>query len=301
MLSAPLSADAEPYRFLRASLDVNNSKLQAKTIIVTSAMDGEGKTTTAANLAIALARSGRDVILADFDLRRPRAQHLFDLDGSPGLAEISDGRATLDEALLSVWFARDETPARGKGRSSRGTGKLAVLTAGLAPPDPDTLASDATASIVESLRERADVVVIDVAPLLPVGDAIALSSVVDAIVLVVRRDIRSSTLDSVSRVLSSFPVPTIGFVVTGAEWGEAFELYRYPPTRREQPRAVEESGPRMAPTPTPQVSGKPPRHIVPVPHTGDTPPPRHATLSKPKAKPGRWTPHGDVLHEANEP
>ena len=202
MLSAPMSPDAEPYRFLRASLDVNNSELQAKTIMVTSAMDGEGKTTTAANLAVALARSGRHVVLADFDLRRPRVQQLFGLDDSRGLTDVGDGGTTLDDALQLVSFATGDGSARSKNRPGRGAGRLEVLTAGRASPDPDTLASHSTAVIIESLRERADIVLIDVAPLLPVGDAIALTSLVDAVVVVVRpHPHRSSTLKALSRIM----------------------------------------------------------------------------------------------------
>ena len=299
MLAAPTSPDAEPFRFLRASLDVNNSALHAKTIMVTSAMDGEGKTTTAANLAVALARAGRHVILADFDFRRSRIQQVFGLN-NVGLSEIEQGDATLEDALGRVSVAPENVAGRNTSPRTAATGTLEVLGVGRASPDPDSLGPHFTAGILESLRERADIVLIDAAPLLPVSDAIALTNLVDAVMLVVRIDtLRSSVLDAVARVISSTPSPAIGFVVTGADWNESFGLYRYPASRDASEDAASPTGPPVAVAEPRAAAAQSQRHIAPVPTTDGVPPRR--TLGSEVEAIQRKRPTTNVLHEAIEP
>jgi succinoglycan biosynthesis transport protein ExoP len=235
MTEAPMSYAAEPFRTLRANLDFANADSRARTIMVTSAVDGEGKSTTVANLAVALARSGRHVVLIDFDFRSPQLHRLFNLAERPGLIDIELGSAALEDALRPVPGIEQATAENGNLPSRRG-GKLEVLPAGRTLQDPDG-AESVVALTIPSLRDRADLVLIDAAPLLPVGDAIALSAYVDAIVLVVRLNaLRSSELDDVRRILASSPAVKLGFVLTGAEIGEGYSRsYRYPlgpPKRR---------------------------------------------------------------------
>jgi Mrp family chromosome partitioning ATPase len=101
MLSAPNSLEAEAFRLLRTNLDFVNLERGAKTIMITSAVEGEGKSTTAANLAVALARAGRRVVLVDLDLRRPYIDHFFNLPGA-GLTEVVLGHAELEDALATI-------------------------------------------------------------------------------------------------------------------------------------------------------------------------------------------------------
>ena len=231
MLAAPLEQEAAAFRVLRTSFDYANADYQARTIMFTSAVGGEGKSTTVANLAVALARAGRRVVLIDSDLRRPSLHRLFDLDERPGLIDIELGDVKLEEALRPVPVTQWDSSAANGGRpSGRRKGKLEVLTAGYPFYAPDELGVELTvARIAESLRDRADLVLIDAAPLLAVGDAIALSAHVDALVLVVRLNgLNSSAYDDLRRTLASSPTQKLGFILTGAAASDAYtHFYRY--------------------------------------------------------------------------
>jgi polysaccharide biosynthesis transport protein len=233
MLAAPLSHEAEAFRVLRASFEYANADYQARTIMVTSAVGEEGKSTTAANLAVALARAGRRVILIDSDLRRPSLHRFFDLAPSPGLTDVELGHVELREALRPVSLnQRDPTSANGSTPAHRRTGKLEILTVGHSLRAPDELGMElAVARIAESLRDHADLVLIDAAPLLPVGDALTLSAHVDAFVLVVRHNsLRKAAFDDLRRTLASTPARKLGFIVTDVETGDGYtHFYRYAP------------------------------------------------------------------------
>jgi succinoglycan biosynthesis transport protein ExoP len=237
MLAAPLTNEAEAIRVLRASFDYANADYQARTIMVTSAVGGEGKSTTVANLAVALARAGRRVVLIDSDLRRPSLHRFFGLEQHPGLVDVELGHVELEEALRPVPFTQWEaTTANGSQPAGRRQGKLEVLPAGRVFQTPDELGVELTvAAIAKSLEDHADLVLIDAAPLLPVGDALALSAHVDALVLVVRLEsLRPSAFDDLRRTLASTPARKLGFILTGAETTDAYtHFYRYPaPDRR---------------------------------------------------------------------
>ena len=108
-----------------------------------------------------------------------------------------------------------------------------VLPAGHLLSGPDDLGDElVVAKVLQSLENNADLVLIDAAPLLPVGDSIALSAHVDGLLLVVRLNaLRQSALEDVQRVLSSSPVPKLGFVLTGAKPEQTYQRYRYPTSR----------------------------------------------------------------------
>jgi polysaccharide biosynthesis transport protein len=237
MLADPLGHEAATFRVLRTSFDYANADYQARTIMFTSAVGGEGKSTTVANLAVALARAGRRVVLIDSDLRRPSLHRLFNLDERPGLIDIELGNIELGDALRPVPVTDWDPTTVEEGRPSRRRkGKLEVLTAGHAFHAPDELGVELTiARIAESLKDRADLVLVDAAPLLAVGDAIALSAHVDALVLVVRLNgLNSSEYDDLRRTLASSPTRKLGFILTGASTRDAYtHFYRYTmPARR---------------------------------------------------------------------
>jgi succinoglycan biosynthesis transport protein ExoP len=118
-------------------------------------------------------------------------------------------------------------------REERSPGKLEVLCSGRALENPDRVATEfAFAGVVRALRDRGDVVLIDSAPLLPVGDTLVLSAKVDAMLLVVRQDaLATATLREVEDVLASVPSTKLGLIVTGVDAHEALGQYRYPPAR----------------------------------------------------------------------
>lgn len=229
MLGMPRSKEAEAFRMLRTNLEFTNLERGARVIMVTSAVESEGKSTTASNLALALARAGRHVALADLDLRRPYLDRFFGLRGAPGLTQVALGHVELDVALATVAItdSGDSAPAATGGVGANGganghgrvSGVLEVLPSGPIPPDAgEFVGTHAVAAIIQDLRERADFVIIDAPPLLNVGDAMALSSKVDGLILVTRlKVLRRGTLKELHRLLTTIPAQPLGFVVTGAE------------------------------------------------------------------------------------
>lgn len=203
LLRSPRSPVAESFRYLR-------SRLQpvlpggGTTILVTSAAEREGRTTTAANLATALAFAGRTVILLDADLRSPRVHTVFGVTDGPGLADVLADRAAVSDVLR-------DTPVP----------RLRLLTAGRAAADAgDLLDSVSLRRIARTLRSRCDVVVIDSAPVLSVSDPIVLAAVSDHILLV--GDQRRSTRAAVSRALAE-----LGETVEGSVSGVLLNVARY--------------------------------------------------------------------------
>jgi polysaccharide biosynthesis transport protein len=218
MIDDPDGPNAEAFRILRANVDFARTEKDAKVLLVTSAAEGQGKSTTAANLAVALARAGERVVLADFDARRPVIHRFFDLDGA-GVTQVATGSATLEEALAPiplVWQrARASSIGVGNGMRQVG-GMLQVLPAGSIPGSVDVvLPNQVVAGVLEDLRKRADIVLVDSTSLV-VADAMALTSVVDAVLLVIRMDVvRRPIVRELKRILDAIPAQTIGFVATG--------------------------------------------------------------------------------------
>ena len=216
MLDDEGSVQAEAYRKLRINLDFANLQIKARTIMITSATEQEGKSTTVANLAVALARAGRRVVLVDLDLRKPYIDHFFDLAGRPGITDVALGNVTLDQAMWSI-------PLPGADGNPQ-AGSLYVLPSGPMPPNPaDLIESSVVSEVLLDLAERADVVLLDSAPLLPVSDGIVLSNKVDGMLVVVRATAtKRPVLSELQRVLTACPAAKLGFVLTGAEEGDGY-------------------------------------------------------------------------------
>ena len=216
MLDDEGGLQTEAYRKLRINLDFANLQIKARTIMVTSASEQEGKSTTVGNLAVALARAGRRVVLVDLDLRKPYLDHFFDLTGRPGMTDVALGNVTLDQALWSI-------PVPGSDGGPQ-AGSLHVLPSGPMPPNPaDLIESSVVSEVLLDLAERADVVLLDSAPLLPVSDGVVLSNKVDAMLIVVRATtVKRPVLAELQRVLASCPAAKLGFVLTGSDEGEGY-------------------------------------------------------------------------------
>ena len=193
------SSAGEAYRALRTSLRFVNPDEPLRTLLVTSPDDGEGKTTTAANLAMALAQDGQKVVLVDADLRRAGATKLLGVPATVGLTSVMNGSIAVDAALQSY---RDE---------------FAVLPAGPLPSNPaELLGSERMRAVLEELADIADIVVVDAPPVLPVTDAVVLSACVDGTALVVRhgKSHRAHVAEAARR-LSSVGANVVGFVFNG--------------------------------------------------------------------------------------
>jgi succinoglycan biosynthesis transport protein ExoP len=218
MLAAPTSAETEPIRALRANFEFAVREVGARTIMFTSGVGGEGKSTTVANLAVALARGGRRVVLVDFDVRNPGLHRFFGLDDTPGLVDVSLYDAHIETALAEVPLTYADRYEPLSHSAPSGEGRLEVLPLGRTPDDPDQVRADIVGQIIDEIRERADYILIDAGPLVPTGDAIALSAHVDAMIPVLRLHVLPlSALDDLARILESSPAAKLGVVVTGAE------------------------------------------------------------------------------------
>lgn len=211
-LSNPKSPIAETYRGLRTSLQFIGIDRPLKVIQMTSASASEGKTTTLANLGVAFARAGHRVVLIDCDLRRPRLHQFFGLDNHVGLTSMILGEHGAETAVQPV----PDVP------------RLAVLASGPPPPNPSELLSSRTAhTLLESIAEYADYVLIDSPPLLPVADAVVLARQVDATVLVASAG--STTKRGLRRaleLLDQVDAPLVGIVLNGLE-AQAAYAYGY--------------------------------------------------------------------------
>jgi capsular exopolysaccharide synthesis family protein len=221
MLDDEAGAQTEAYRKLRINLDFANLSLKARTIMVTSATEQEGKSTTVANLAVALARAGRRVVLVDLDLRKPYLDHFFDLVGKSGVTDVALGNVTLDQAMWSI-------PLPGSDGGPQ-AGSLHVLPSGPMPPNPaDLIESSVISEVLLDLVPRADIVLLDSAPLLPVSDGVVLSNKVDAMLVVVRAStIKRPVVEELRRILEACPAAKLGFVLTGVDEGDGYGYTGY--------------------------------------------------------------------------
>jgi succinoglycan biosynthesis transport protein ExoP len=167
----PRSPAAEAFRTIRTNIEFASIDNPFRTIVVTSAAPGEGKTVTASNLAVAFAQSGRRTILVDADLRRPGVHDMFSLTNAAGLTDLVHS----DTVRVDDVQRRTDNP------------NLTVITAGIVPPNPaEILGSARMAVIVDRLRDKAEIIVFDTAPVGAVTDAAILAAKSDATLFVVQ-------------------------------------------------------------------------------------------------------------------
>lgn len=209
----PESPGAEAFSFLRTNLSFANAASPDKVIMLCSAVEQEGKSTTISNLAVAFAQAGRRVVLVDLDYRRPTVHAFFSVPRSPGVTEVTRGTVELEHALREVVLPF-RAAAAAESCESGADVVLGVLPAGDATRGIDV---DAVVDVLDRLRDRADVVLVDAPPLLLVGEALALSARMDALVVVARLNhIRRPMLEELRRAFDAAPVRPVGVVVTAA-------------------------------------------------------------------------------------
>jgi Mrp family chromosome partitioning ATPase len=215
LLTKPFGEEAESYRVLRANLDSAALDPAVSVIMVTGALDGEGRTTTAANLAITYALEGRVVALADLSLRYPGLARRFGLGGRPGLTDVALGHAPLSSALAR--FDLEMSPAVERPPMAL-PGRLDVLPAGPEPVDPsDVIGSAAVTKLINELRHTHELVLLDAPPLLPVSDARELSVLADAMIVVANLSLlRPPLLRELRSAIDACRTVPLGFVATGA-------------------------------------------------------------------------------------
>jgi capsular exopolysaccharide synthesis family protein len=195
----PRSPRAESFRTLRTNLQYLEPGRGDRAFVVTSSIESEGKSTTTANLAIALADAGARVLLVDADLRRPKVDDYMGIEGAVGLTDLLIGRAELQD-VIQHW----------------GRNQLYVLPAGRIPPNPSELLGSAQMlKVLEELKRTFDVVLFDAPPLLPVTDAAVLArSVGGAIIVVAAGRAHKQHLRGAIAALENVDAPISGVVLT---------------------------------------------------------------------------------------
>jgi Mrp family chromosome partitioning ATPase/capsular polysaccharide biosynthesis protein len=240
MLADPSGASAEAFRILRTQVDLARLGRDCRTIMVTSCVSGEGKSTTVANLAVAMAAAGHRVAAVDLDLRGAQL-HRFMAPRGPttGITGVALGDVELDDALVRVTEAVPvgsvgARPVDGHGGADdldveaqavlvwpyadpAPDESLMFLPAGVAPPSPGEFSDSAGVGLIlTALRARFDTVLIDTPPAMAVGDALALSQRVDAVLVVARVDlVGRPLLKQLKRRLAASPATLMGVIVTG--------------------------------------------------------------------------------------
>ena len=205
MMRSPKSLFSESIFGLRSALLLSAIDRQPQVILITSAKAAEGKSTIAENLSIALAQLDAPTLLIDCDLRRPTIRQGFALSGNNGLTSVLTARMTLEEAVQEV----------------AGIKQLSVLPSGPLPPSPaDTLASHRMADLIADAKERFTYIILDCPPALMVTDAVILSKLADAVVLVARLgQVDRFGVKRVSDLFRQSKAPLVGFVLNGVTPG----------------------------------------------------------------------------------
>jgi succinoglycan biosynthesis transport protein ExoP len=218
------SVETEAFALLRARLRYFNVDRDIRSLLVTSATPGEGKTTVAVNLAVAEAAAGNSkVVLLEADLRRPALRERLGTGSQPGLAEILSRNATLDEALCTI-----NLPGRQNGNGPTAT--FSVVPAGALPPNPAELVeSRAMIDLLSALTEQFDLVIIDSPPASVVSDAIPLMRLVSGAVIVSR--IGVTTRDAARHLreqLRKLKAPVLGVIANAMPTnGRGYYGYAY--------------------------------------------------------------------------
>jgi capsular exopolysaccharide synthesis family protein len=210
-MSSPRSARAEAYRQVRTTL-TNGQQRPLRTMAVTSASLGEGKTSVATNVAAAFSRAGHRVAIVDADLRRPEVATFFGLKPERGLTDVLAGNCLLSEALNVL----DD-------------GRLAVLTSGARPDNPsEALASPGMKQVLLQLADEYDYVFVDTPPVLPVSDPLVIAPLVDGVIVVVQlgRTTRDR-MQRASKALDRVNATILGVVPNMSGKGRDRD-YRYP-------------------------------------------------------------------------
>lgn len=201
MEKAPKSIDAEAYRSLRSNIEYSSFDDEYRVIVITSSVPGEGKSTTAGNLAIALAQSGNKVLLVDCDMRKPSIHKKFKISNAAGTAELLLRKKSFEEV------ANDYNE------------NLTIITAGKIPPNPsEMLASRAMTAFIKEMKNEFKYIILDTPPLQAVTDAQVLSTKADGVLLMVKagstkKELVSNSVDLINKVHGK----VIGTVLNGVE------------------------------------------------------------------------------------
>jgi tyrosine-protein kinase Etk/Wzc len=212
----PKSPIAESYRSLRTAVQYAAIESQVRTLLVTSSIPQEGKSTTSTNLAIVIAQSGSRTLLIDCDLRRPVLHSVFGMTKDPGLVNCLVGANSIDESI----------------RES-GIPNLYILPSGAIPPNPsELLGSRRMRMLLEELKERFDTIILDSPPVGTVTDSVILSTLVDASLVIVRAhktkmEFLEKTRESIERISPNMLGVVLNDFDVSQSYGSTYRYYRY--------------------------------------------------------------------------
>lgn len=197
----PKSIEAEAYRTLRTNIQYSSYDKEIKSILVTSADAKEGKTIISSNLALAFAQNGQSTILVDCDLRKPSIHKAFDISNLAGLSEVLIKKEKLENVLNEYCE------------------KLSILPSGKIPPNPsEMLGSNTMRTLLEYLKSKYEVVILDTPPIGLVTDAQVLSTIVDGAIIVVRLGFsKTESVIEAKNLMMKVGANILGTVLNGAE------------------------------------------------------------------------------------
>lgn len=207
----PKSIAAESYRTLRTNIQYSSFDKEYKVIVITSSEPGEGKSTTAGNLALCMAQGDKKVILVDCDLRRPSIHKKFKVSNLAGLSDVIIGKSDLSKVM------------------HRYNKNLVLLTSGKIPPNPsEMLSSKSMENLLEKLRENFDYVILDTPPVQAVTDSQILSTKADGTILVVRAErTKKESVNNAINLLKKVNANIIGTVLNGTDLSRSKYQYYY--------------------------------------------------------------------------
>lgn len=210
--NSPKDPVAEQYRTIRTNIQFSDTDQDIKSIVLTSTGPGEGKSTTASNLATVYAQQGLRVLLIDADLRKPTAHYTFRLENHVGLTNVLTKQSTLGQAVQTT-----EVP------------ELFLLTSGPIPPNPaELLASNNMTELLKEMKEQFDMVIFDTPPVLAVADAQILANQVDGSILVVSsgKTDREAAVKAKELLLKA-NAKVLGAVLNNRKMEEGSDYYYY--------------------------------------------------------------------------
>jgi Mrp family chromosome partitioning ATPase len=228
--------DVESFRILRRNLEFLDWEHPPRSILVTSGLPEEGKTTVASSLAFAMASAGRQTLLVDCDLRRPALAERLRVKQSPGLSEYLAGAASPQDILRTVAVddpAADQAASSNgsaNGRSTPVTGhKLVLIPSGAtASRGAELLGSERFKEFLKQVSSTYEVIVLDSSPLLPIADTLEIVPEVDAVILCARESKTTrEQAHAAKAALARFPERPTGLVVTGVTPSDGDEVYSY--------------------------------------------------------------------------
>ncbi|MCE4955677.1 CpsD/CapB family tyrosine-protein kinase [Macrococcoides caseolyticum] len=208
----PKSTTSEQYRMIRSNLMFSGVDNEINKIVVTSAAPSAGKSTTAANLAVAYAQAGKRVILIDGDLRKPTVQYTFETKNVSGLSNLITDQITLEQAIQTTQIEN-----------------LSIMTSGPIPPNPsELLSSNRFKEILTKIRGIFDIIIIDTPPVLAVTDAVVMSTLVDGTILVTNVETNNKHhLIKAKEVLLKSDANILGIVLNNVEKNSNDDYYYY--------------------------------------------------------------------------